>query len=174
MLPSDVTVESGNDQFFYMARNNSIFKCYVDEEARQAALKRLSQEAQAPDGAARRELSGVHANLERIATIESRYAKYQAQIEAFRVVHDNKTTYVYASSRSHIFFNQLSQFGKLFSGSKLLPPALARGSSDIYIDDSYGQVSAFNGPFEILVMPFLSSNRISLRGVHHEPEPIFY
>ena len=42
------------------------------------------------------------------------------------------------------------------------------------MDDSYGQISTFNGPFEILVIPFLSSNRITMRGIHHEPEPIFY
>lgn len=112
--------------------------------------------------------------MEEFAVIQSRYAKYSVMIEDFRVVQDNKTTYVYASSRSHIYFNEISMFGKLFSGSKLLPPALARTSYNLYMDNNYGQVAAFNGPFEIVAMPFLSSNRISLRGAHHEPEPIFH
>ena len=95
-------------------------------------------------------------------------------IEDFRIIHDNKQTYIYASTRSHIYFNQISMFGKLFSGSKLMQPALARANYDLRIDEAYGQVCAYNGPFEIIVIPFLSSNRISLRGAHHEPEPIFH
>ena len=67
-------------------------------------------------------LSDEHPNMELIATIASRYQKYTATIEDFRIIEDNQTTYVYASTRSNIYFNQISQFGKLFSGSKLFSP----------------------------------------------------
>lgn len=112
--------------------------------------------------------------MEVIASIQSRYAKYTAMIEDFRIMEDNKTTYVYASTRHHIYFDQISQFGKLFSGSKLLPPSLAKTNYQLYVDDNYGQIAMYNGPFEILVLPFLSNNRISMKGVHHLPEPIFH
>lgn len=69
--------------------------------------------------------------MELIAAIASRYAKYTAIIEDFRIMEDNKTTYVYASSRSHFYFNQIGQFGKLFSGSKLTSPSLARSSYNL-------------------------------------------
>jgi len=95
-------------------------------------LSSIREQKQIPD------LSFEHPNMEVIATISSRYAKYRAVIEDFRVIHDNKSTYLYASTRSHIYFNEIGMFGKLFSGSKLLPPSLARGSYDIYVDDSYG------------------------------------
>ena len=83
-------------------------------------------------------LSEEHPHIEVIAVIASRYVKYTPVIEDFRIMEDNKVTYVYASTRSHIYFNQLSRFGKLFSGSKILPPALARTSHALYVDDNYG------------------------------------
>ena len=43
--------------------------------------------------------------MEVIAAIASRYSKYTAVIEDFRIMLDNKTQYVYASTRSHIYFN---------------------------------------------------------------------
>ena len=55
-----------------------------------------------------------------------------------------------------------------------MPPSLARSNYDLYVDDNYGQIATYNGPYEIMVMPFLSSNRISLRGIHLLPNPIFY
>ena len=51
------------------------------------------------------DLSDVHKNMEVIASIASRYQKYTANIEDFRIMHENGTTYVYASTRSHIYFN---------------------------------------------------------------------
>ena len=50
-------------------------------------------------------LSDEHPNLEVIAAIASRYVKYTPVIEDFRIMEDNKVTYVYASTRSHIYFN---------------------------------------------------------------------
>ena len=108
-----------------------------------------------------------HPNMEVIASIASRYAKYTAIIEDFRIMEDNRTTYVYASTRSHIYFNQIDTFGKLFSGSKLMTPSLARSSYSLHVDENYGQIATYKGPFEIIVLPYLSSNRISLRGIHH-------
>ena len=144
-----------------MARQNKIFKCYVTEEGLRKRKQNLD--------------TGLdHANFEVVATIASRYSKYTAVIEDFRIMDDNKTTYIYASTKSHIYFNQISQFGKLFSGSKLMAPQLARSSYKFYIDDTYAQVATYGGPFEIMVFPFLSSNRISMRGAHHIPEPIFH
>ena len=75
--------------------------------------------------------------MEVIATIQSRYVKDSAVIEDFRVIHDDKSTFIYASTRSHIYFNKIDLFGKLFSESKLLPPSMARGNYNIYIDESY-------------------------------------
>lgn len=43
--------------------------------------------------------------MEVIAAIASRYVKYTAVIEDFRIMEDNNTTYVYASTKSHIYFN---------------------------------------------------------------------
>ena len=43
--------------------------------------------------------------MEVIAAIASRHAKYAAVIEDFRIMIDNQTEYVYASTRSHIYFN---------------------------------------------------------------------
>ena len=173
MLPTDIVAESGNDSFFYLARQNKIYKCYVSEEAvrlaqREKYTSHINKESQIPD------LSDVHKNLELIAAIASRYQKYTAQIEDFRIMTDNGTTYIYASTRSHIYFNQISQFGKLFSGSKLLQPQLGRSCYSLYVDENYGQIAYYSGPFSISVLPILSSNRISLRGVHHEKDPILY
>ena len=81
--------------------------------------------------------------------IESRYVKYTAIIEDFRIMEDNQTMYVYASTKSHVYFNELRMFGKLFSGSKLMPPQLARVNYKFYVDESYGQISFFSGPFDI-------------------------
>lgn len=76
--------------------------------------------------------------MELMAAIASRYQKYTATINDFRIMEDNRTTYVYASTRTNIYFNQIAQFGKLFSSSKLFAPQLARQTFDLYVDDFYG------------------------------------
>ena len=43
--------------------------------------------------------------MEMIASISSRYAKYQATIEDFRIIHEHSSTFIYVSTRSHIYFN---------------------------------------------------------------------
>lgn len=115
-----------------------------------------------------------HENLEFLAQIESKVAKHQVQIESFRIFNDNQTTYVYASSRNHVYFNTLQQFGRLFVGSRLLPASLSRQNYALYSDDIYNQIATFNGPFEIMVLPFLHSNRVSLRGAHHTENAVFF
>ena len=115
-----------------------------------------------------------HPNLEHVATIETRNSKQITQIESFRVINDNRCQYIYATSKNHIFFNTADRFGKLYSGSKLLPPTLAKSSYKLYTDEAYSQFAVFNGPFEIITLPYLHTNRITLKGVHHVPDPIFY
>ena len=73
-----------------------------------------------------------------------------------------------------MYFNSTERFGSLMSESKLLPPTLAKCNYALYMDEAYNQLAVFNGPFEITVLPFLHTNRVSLRGVAHEPNPIFY
>jgi hypothetical protein len=51
---------------------------------------------------------------------------------------------------------------------------LVRSDFRIYTDENYRQIAMYSDPFEIRVLPFLHINRISLRGVHHEPNPLFY
>ena len=128
MLPTDITIESTENNFFYFSRQNKIYKCYTTEDAVRQAQREKYQTSQSSQAKQIPDLSEEHPNLEVIATIMSRHAKYTAAILDFRIMEDNKTTYVYASTRSHIYFNQMSQFGKLFSGSKLLPPSLSRAN----------------------------------------------
>ena len=165
MTAHDVVRESGREDFVYMARDNCIYKLYIDENALKHAQKH-------PGGQPARGLP--HPNLELVAEIESRHHKVVAQIESFRVVNDNRSQYIYATSKNHVYFNTVERFGRLFSGSKLLPPTLAKSNYQLYSDDAYGQFAVFNGPFEITVIPHLHTNRIALRGVHHEAGPIFY
>ena len=43
MLPSDIVLESGEESFFYMARQNKIYKVYLSDDAvRQAQRQKYS------------------------------------------------------------------------------------------------------------------------------------
>ena len=44
----------------------------------------------------------------------------------------------------------------------------------MYADMNYSRLAMFRGPFEIAVLPFLHTNRLSLVGAHHEPSPIMF
>ena len=121
-----------------------------------------------------KEQHSLHPNLELVAQIEARNPRMLTRIESFRIINDNRSQYIYATSKNHVYFNSTERFGSLMSESKLLPPTLAKCNYALYMDEAYNQLAVFNGPFEITVLPFLHTNRVSLRGVAHEPNPIFY
>ena len=39
ILSNDIILESGKEEYFYMARQNKIFKCYTSDEAVRKAQK---------------------------------------------------------------------------------------------------------------------------------------
>ena len=91
MLLTDITLESGSEHYFYMARQNKIFKVYTSEEAVRQAQKEKYQMSSVKESNKIPDLSDVHPNLEVITTIASRNVKYTAAIEDFRIMNDNKT-----------------------------------------------------------------------------------
>ena len=45
ILSNDIILESGKEEYFYMARQNKIFKCYTSDEAVRKAQKEKYQMA---------------------------------------------------------------------------------------------------------------------------------
>ena len=169
MMEGDKILESGNKDFVYMSRRNSIYYMYVTEEAMKQAKRKKAKEHLTYN------MGDIgHPNLQLMTKIESRYQKFAVNIENFRIYFSNNNCFVYAQTKTHLYFNNLIRFGKLFSGSKILPPTVARSDFRIYTDENYKQIAMFSDPYEIRVLPYLHSNRISLRGIHHEPKPICY
>ena len=63
MLPTDITLESGSEHFFYMARQNKIFKVYTSDEAVRQAQKDLYQMSSVKELSKIPDLSDLHPNL---------------------------------------------------------------------------------------------------------------
>lgn len=94
-------------------------------------------------------------------------------MDDFRVMENG--TYVYAQSRTNFFFNSTRHFGENVQGSVLSGlSSVGKGHPRMYSDMNYNRVALFKGPYEIAVLPFLHSNRITLVGVNHEISPIVY
>ena len=87
MLPTDIVTESGSDDFFYMSRMNKIYRCFVDENALRREKLEVFQDNE--ENLENLELSEEHPNMELLAAIASRYQKYIATIEDYRIMEDN-------------------------------------------------------------------------------------
>lgn len=106
MLASDVIIESGSNEFFYLARYNTIYRFFTSEEALKNRLQNF------PDTSASINVKSPHPYLVAFVQIESPNARHQVHIEDFRVFQNGDSLYVYAATRYNFYFNSEEQFGK--------------------------------------------------------------